>query len=155
MLGTKISVSLLLTIQLSFWLIPETVSLSPGSSQKYRSENGTLENLAGALLSNATSRSSAKHHAAQRPVAQAAPVTQQHKSYIVLLNDQVVVSEFVATLSHSWESGSHLPLSKNQIGYVYQEIGFNGFSALLDDQAFKSLSRSAGVSALSHLNSCA
>ncbi|WAQ90374.1 hypothetical protein PtA15_12A363 [Puccinia triticina] len=141
--GSKVTTSLLLAVQLSFWFIPETESLVPPSTQKHHGNNATLEN-APNLPRNKTSTPT-KSRSTLRPVSKTAPATDSHKSYIVLLNDQVEVSEFVATLKKSWASGGGASLSENQVGHVYQEVGFKGFSAQLDDQAFKSLSRSAGV----------
>ncbi|EFP86153.2 uncharacterized protein PGTG_12109 [Puccinia graminis f. sp. tritici CRL 75-36-700-3] len=141
--GSKISMSLLLAVQLSFWFIPETGSLVPPLTQKHPGNNATLENPPN-LPRNKTSTPT-KNRSTLRPVSKNAPATESHKSYIVLLNDQVEVSEFVSALKKSWASGSGSPLNENQVGYVYQEVGFKGFSAQLDDQAFKSLSRSAGV----------
>ncbi|KAI9612269.1 hypothetical protein KEM48_004285 [Puccinia striiformis f. sp. tritici PST-130] len=142
MFASKISVSMLLAVQLSFMLIPETSSLVP-SNQRHYARNATLENPPN-LPRNKTSTPT-KNRSIQRPVSKHAPASDQHKSYIVLLNDQVIVLDFVSALQKSWKSGSGSSLSENRIGYVYKEMGFNGFSAQLDDQAFKSLSRSAGV----------
>ncbi|POW22129.1 hypothetical protein PSHT_01605 [Puccinia striiformis] len=142
MFASKISVSMLLAVQLSFMLIPETSSLVP-SNQRHYARNATLENSPN-LPRNKTSTPT-KNRSIQRPVSKHAPASDQHKSYIVLLNDQVIVLDFVSALQKSWKSGSGSSLSENRIGYVYKEMGFNGFSAQLDDQAFKSLSRSAGV----------
>ncbi|PLW51987.1 hypothetical protein PCANC_08413 [Puccinia coronata f. sp. avenae] len=145
MFRNKISVSFLLAVQISLWFIPETASLVAPSMQKHRYHNATLDNMHGAVHKNATSSSSSTHRSLRKTLSKASPATEQQKSYIVLVNDQVVVSDFVAALKQSWESDNAASLNENQIGYIYQEIGFDGFSAKLDDEAFKSLSQDARV----------